>query len=412
MEAFNASEFMARETVPNQWPCDLTDIHPIFRPANFRARVVRHLLQVPLALATQLLLAPQVQTFWHTIVNTDPTYTPATRISQGCFTYSDAQNNPDRILTAAQRERIINALDNLRTRVTFTLRSDVNEVQTVPAPDRNPAIARRPEYFADGVASEVQVGRNMFNQLRDATNSVTSRSTAGDIAILRIRQFEMVVMVAHEVSHSMQYARSGRPAAESHYGRKSAMAETGFEMEERLFGGHPILLYDGPGTTTRSYQYRDQDRNRQSRQDRDGAPRSLRAQRALTVNLPGVLVMFEWPDRNIHNFYASEAGMVHHAHRHLLPEIDMAWRLPLHWLAPIYTKESWKQIRNSTKRRELAPEKELRYYFKSDRRGTVRTPKKVDPDHKVRNGCVRVEKPRGACVIAKRRRRWRLETRD
>lgn len=88
-----------------------------------------------------------------------------------------------------------------------------------------------------GYKSTVEISKSIYDTLADASRK------ADDLPLLIILRFEFAVMMIHELAHLVHNFAFGKLDREPSFG-SSGVVEIGFEVENRLFGGHLCRMYD------------------------------------------------------------------------------------------------------------------------------------------------------------------------
>ncbi|KAK5111840.1 hypothetical protein LTR85_011738 [Meristemomyces frigidus] len=311
-----AAEFIGVETVPEDPGCGLLNsIHPLFGCQNFPG-VFWAPLQRPARLATKMLGAAVLKPLLRTALRGQPTHLQRTYGRNRKYVYAAAT-----IATPVTRAAILDveqALIDLAPMIRFQISDTVDSWATTP--DLTWATPGH-RHFSNGVGSRIRHARSLYDALGDAASTEVIGRNALDWPQLRLLEFDFAVVMVHEVFHAFFNARLGSANWEPFFGN-ATIAETGFEAESRLFGGHICPLYNEPDDAQHEiHPYRFL-----GHPDEGQGP--LSAAR-------GIMVMWEWPERGVVDAYTDQQTI--DCHRSLLPKLDLAWRLPLSYFAQVFT---------------------------------------------------------------------------
>lgn len=345
--AFWRSQFMKTENYPTVAPqADLNNsIHPLFEKRNFKSVNVNwNIIRTPARLATKFLRAEAIQPMFHTILSHHPVLQAGLRTNEdkAIWRYVGPDDQPARKLTRLQTANIDTALAALARMIRFVRDNSVNEGGVTDPDDRMPTDT----YFPHGVGSTIRYAGGTYQKMVDAR-------TRGDWPLLRILQFEFAIMLVHEVCHALFNAREGDVPWEPFF-KNSKVAEVGFEMECRLFGGHIQNLW------------RDADAVYKPAAPAGGAGAGGGA---VPTELGGVMVKWMWPYRELIEKYKRAGDLI--ATRGVMPDMDLAWRIRLPYFTEKFTNDFWddedSEDIGGSGLTKLHPEREVGYFFIENR---------------------------------------------
>ncbi|KAK4543533.1 hypothetical protein LTR36_005428 [Oleoguttula mirabilis] len=172
--------------------------------------------------------------------------------------------------------------------------------------------------------SQITYSRKQYDEL------VKLARSDEDPAYLLVLRWEFAMILAHEAAHALTYGQSfiGKQRHNEAYmdrdPMKAPVAEAGFELEVRQAGGHVARLYHEPEPVdpTRRYRYSN----------------------GTFSAVDGVLVMWEWPYRNLVEHYAASGYPMGCRKEAPFRPLDVAWRTPLRYLEECFQKRHWQQL--------------------------------------------------------------------
>lgn len=134
-----------------------------------------------------------------------------------------------------------------------------------------------------GYRSVIKISKKLYDELAAAYEHPT------DVPNLLWMQTKFAVMLVHENMHAYSNAIFGKLDREPYFGN-AAVAEVGFEIEKRLFGGRMATLYDA-AHVDKQYDVHVYEHN--------GIPSKLR----------GVLILWEYPSQGLLEEYGESGSM-------------------------------------------------------------------------------------------------------
>jgi hypothetical protein len=167
-------------------------------------------------------------------------------------------------------------------------------------------------FFQKGEKSRIYISASMYDTLRDAQGT-------NDIPLLLKLQFEFAVTLVHEIGHALDNLCHGQ-LAWNHFCGDSIVCETGFELENRLFGGHLTMFCEGW-----------EDPKKWNRYHHDGQRSSL----------SGVLVLWEYPYQGAVAAYRDHGSMQTRGELKNIRPLDVAWRVPVTFLQNFFEDTFW-----------------------------------------------------------------------
>ncbi|KAK5111839.1 hypothetical protein LTR85_011737 [Meristemomyces frigidus] len=336
---FHGSIFMETENYSVVAPlADLNNIvHPLFAQLNFKTVPTDWtVMETPARLASRLLEAPALQPMFYTILNSHPVVQGEAvsdeELEDQVHEYAEADDIPDLTLTAAQTRLVNDGLTALAGMIGFVSSTEVDQGAVCDAD----ATRSTDDHFLNGIGSTISYSSADYSRL------VTMQGT-NDWPLLRTTQFQWAIMLVHEVCHALINAREGDVEWEPFFYGKQ-VAEVGFEMEYRLFGGHVDNLYAGDATIRR-YQENTAGQDNGSQ-------------------LNGLMVTWQWPYKEIIAFYERQEHYI--ASRRDMPAMDLAWRVTLPYFTEKFTNAFWDNA-GAADLSLLHPPKDVGYFFKKNK---------------------------------------------
>lgn len=333
------SQYLAEEAAPLDLNCDLKiEIHPCFSRDKFARRIDWRAIEAAARLATHLLYCPSLNRYHYTWLRGAPSNRR----------YQETGSRIGKILFQTDLCDLAAELEEISHMIEYKVSSKHDDYACRPTTRPNAS------FFPRGSNSIIFIGREKYNKLIAALES-------SDMPCLRYRQFELAVALVHELTHAIMNAKFGGDQTWEPYWGNAAVAESGFELESRLFDGRIGLLYED-GTVQEKYQIRRAAAGVRSGRITRRDPANLRNARKSALR--GVLVKWEWPDRAMVEMY-SDDGLTIDFDPERLPERDLAWRVPLSHIGQFFRKAFWQ--RASRNPRLLHPPKTQGYLFEYDR---------------------------------------------
>lgn len=329
-----ASEFVTMEApLPASALGDLSnDILPLFSKANFpdlSAKIYDEVIAPAARLASRLLLHPSLHTMLRTIVAHEPVIAIGENDTNGKPLHRYPANS--RPITDNDIALIKTHLTELAQFVNFESSIDADlpwaagHTDPIQAKDESPTEIVSTTHL-DGLRSRVKYCPKLLALL---TKYTTSLRRTKDYPILLAWRFHFAVQLAHEACHALVFAKDGRRPAfdvEPFFPGKK-VAETGFSVEEALFGGVVSFEWD-----------------RQKPNARGVFRKHFKAEGKVSMFV-GIPVVWDWPATWLVNEYLASgcALWMRQADKARLAKQDVAWRVPLADLARFFSDEFWVQ---------------------------------------------------------------------
>lgn len=308
------------------------DIHLLFQKAQFLDLPNDNfqVLEPSARLASKFLESGTLDKFFHIIFHGSTTFAGKIRkVNSRQYIISDM--DPEVEVAASQIDEVKKGLNQLAKHCHYRITKQVaNQGSTIPL-DQKHRVAR----YSTGCKSEMRISRTDYNKLIKVTET---RST--DVPYLLALQFEMAVLLLHELVHACWYFVNGSEDKNPFFG-DSIINELGFEMENQLFGGHLTRIY-GDETRVKRYKHNEKE--------------SL---------LRGIVALWEWPyqlqaqdyikDKNVDLLYRKEPIEVR--------PLDQAWRVELPFLQQLFTDNFWEDV-SLENSRALRPQRTQGFCFR------------------------------------------------
>lgn len=308
------------------------DILPLFSSANFpdlSAKIYDEVIAPAARLASRLLLHSSLHAMLRTIVAHKPVIAIGENYSKGKPLHRYPANS--RPITDNDIALIRTHLAELAQFVKCEACTDkdlqwaAGRTDPIQAKDELPT-ERVSTTHLDGLRSRVKYCPKLLALLTKYTASL--RRTK-DYPILLAWRFHLAVQLAHETCHALVFAKDGRRAAfdvDPFFPGKK-VAETGFSMEEALFGGVFSFEWDSQKPSTRGV-FRKQ----------------FKAEGKVSMFV-GIPVVWKWPATWLVNEYLASgcALWMRRSDKARLAKEDVAWRVPLADLARFFRDDFWAQ---------------------------------------------------------------------
>ena len=196
-------------------------------------------------------------------------------------------------ITPADRIRIRNLLKALSDNIYYRLDKTIDHALTHSLTDEKVT----DKAFSKGERSRVVIPARMYDSLRKA-------KACKDVPLLLKLQFEFAVMLVHEISHAMDNLCHGQLGWHHFFG-DSVICETGFEIENRLFGGHLTMIFEDWEDPIRWNRY---------------------VHNGQRSSLAGVLVSWEYPYQGVVAAYNGHGGLEKRGDLKSIRPLDVACR--------------------------------------------------------------------------------------
>ena len=232
------SQFMQVETIPRSVTLDdLTNgIHPIFQEAIF-PKDDYYVIAPSARLATRFLESPITLSFLLTLMYHGPlTDLREAREDRGkSYGYSKKDTNTSKIKVRRgvrlEEDRVRRDAGLLEVATMVKFIHDRGLPDGAMSEQERLPLQPPSEWFTNARATKIKYSDALFQKLYNAT------TVSGGVALVLAYRFELALMLVHEVCHALVNAKEGNLSSEPFfYG--SDFAEVGFELEDRLFGGH------------------------------------------------------------------------------------------------------------------------------------------------------------------------------
>lgn len=363
---FWSSRFIQVNSIPQVNLGDLTnDIHPVFQDTKF-PNGDYNIIEIPARLATRFLESPILLSFFLTLAyrgklidlgEEQERYGKLYGYTKADTAKSKMKMRKGRSLKEDVRKRDA-ALQDVARMVRFV--SDTKfDNGAVTVRERRP-IQPASELFPKARASKIRYSDALYQRLYNATR------TTSDAALILVCRFEFAIMLVHEICHALVNAKEGDLGSEPFF-HNSDFAEAGFELEDRLFGGHFSILFDAEND--------DGDNDRGDARVHRYPGRGSRLGR-LSV-LRGVPVIWKWPSRGVIRSYLESGDYIGIRDGVELPERDLAWRLPIEFIAKFFTTAFWDA--HGADPEQFLPPNDVGHFFRIDEGGD-REPQRPRPD--------------------------------
>ena len=239
-------------------------------------------------------------------------------------------------ITPADRIRVRKLLKTLSDNIYYRVddKADAHAITHSLINDKVPD-----KSFSKGERSRVKISVNIYNALRTA-------QCGKDAALLLRLQFEFAVVLVHEIGHALDNLCHGQLTWHHFFG-ENAICETGFEIENRLFGGHLTMVYEGWEDPKKYNRYH------------HGGQRS---------SMSGVLVLWEYPYQGVVAAYGNHGLLQERGELKAIRRFDVAWRVPITFLQRFFEESFWASEFPANKN-ALRPKCSTGYCFRVDRYG-------------------------------------------
>lgn len=324
------SVFVARESpLPATALGDLSNaILPVFRAANFPDVDDYEVIEPSVRLASHLLQHPSLQYMLRTILKHGKLIALGENDNKGEPLHRYPHNT--RNMTAGDLTLIGKSLDELAEFVTFKENPKRSPEHATTVPIKKTKKSHRKENLA-GLCSRIEYSPAL---LQTFTQAAEARVEDQDIPLLLTWRFTFAVQLAHEVCHALVFAKDGRRKEldTDPFFHRATVAETGFTMEETLFGGSPSLLWCDEEPTA------------------EGAIRAYHKGEGELSDLVGLSVVWSLPCTWIVRDYQHHkcALWMREADMDALKPKDVAWRVSMENLARFFDTEFWAQANPPT----------------------------------------------------------------
>ena len=203
---------------------------------------------------------------------------------------------------------------------------------------------------ASGLGSQTRFSSRFYRRLRSAHHE-----RPADQALLLWLRFEFGLMLAHEVCHALVIQTEGDTGWEPYF-HDGLVGEVGYEMELRLFGGKPDILFanetTGEEEGVRILRYT------------DGRDDDL-------SKLHGIPIVWRWPYRSIIDEYKKDKYYMTVRRADQIPDRDLAWRVPVDFFAKFFTDSFWQNDVPGDETNAFRAPKDLGYLFKAKSKGEL-----------------------------------------
>lgn len=308
------------------------DIHVLFQEAQFRDLPNDNfqVLEPSAQLASKFLESGTLDKFFHIIFHGSTTSAGKIR-KVNTRQYVTSDMDPDVEVAAPQIDDVKRSLNQLAKHCHYRIAKEVENQGTTAPLNQTHQIARYPS----GCKSEMRISRIGFDKLVE----VAGKSPI-DVPYLLTLQFEMAVLLLHELVHACWHFVNGSEGQNPFFG-DSIINELGFEMENVLFGGHLTRIYHDEAAVKR-YKHNNK--------------KSL---------LRGIVAVWDWPYQlQAQNYIKDKAvDLLYRKEPIEVRSLDRAWRVELQFLQQLFTDDFGEDI-SLEKSKVLTPQRTQGFCFR------------------------------------------------
>ncbi|KAK3677893.1 hypothetical protein LTR78_001988 [Recurvomyces mirabilis] len=188
--------------------------------------------------------------------------------------------------------------------------------------------------LARGEKSTITIASATFGRLKRAT-----QARPVDVPESLQVRFDFAVLLVHEICHAFLNALEGKSGYEPFFGSKAAIAEIGFEAERSEAGEHGGGCEGGEEVS----------------------------------KLEGIPVCWHWPYEKIVLDYRAQGDFMS-VRAKSLPQLDLAWRVPLGWFGKTFRQGFWDELEGrgeNVDKQGLFPRKEVGHFLKEGKNGDM-----------------------------------------
>lgn len=199
--------------------------------------------------------------------------------------------------------------------------------------------------WSDPRGSRIQISRQLYNRLRDAS----AASDTPDLALRLALQFQLAVTLVHEVFHALVNAVEG-PLQTEPFLWDATIAEMGFEAEAKLFGG-----------------LKEQHFLHEHSEDETADPKPILLHSYIgehrQSHLAGISILLGYPNHSIIDRYSGGAHFMSTRNVGRLPENDLGWRVKMSWVKKLFQNSYWQGLTTQQRRKGLIPPRDVGQFF-------------------------------------------------
>ncbi|KXT08446.1 hypothetical protein AC579_5611 [Pseudocercospora musae] len=360
VDTFYKSKFMKLETYTAKslsLPLLSNNLHPLLSKVDHHMPAsLRPCMAQSLRLASHILQCGALDSFFYTFQSVPRKWQNTDDPDRFGWEFAPEDCDPSKELTPWERSLVQQRLIDLADYVAFQTIDDPNHGAYLREVDWviGTGLPKNTYPGAWGEKSAILISRQRLDELRAAYEA-----EQGDFPCLLYAQFDLAITLVHELAHAYRNLMHGMfdpEGCEPFFG-DSVVAEVGFELEKRLFGGRIERLWpkiDIHETTGEDFSvYCCKHGRTQSK-------------------LAGRLVIWEYPYQILVNTYAGEGNVVDMDVRQgieELRELDLAWKLPVSFFQQFFDDGFWQAEYAEAGLHAFRPEKGTGVCFKLDKSG-------------------------------------------
>lgn len=360
VDTFFKSKFMKQETYTAKnlsLPLLTNDLHPLLSKVNHHMPAsLRPCMTQSLRLASQILRCGALDSFFYTFQSVPRKWQSTNDPDRFGWEFAPENCDPSKELTSWERSLVQQRLIDLADYVAFQTIDDPNQGAYLREVDWaiGTGLPKNTYPGAWGEKSAILISRQRLDELKAAHGAQQK-----DVPYLLYAQFDLAITLVHELAHAYRNLMHGMfdPEGREPFFGDAVVAEVGFELEKRLFGGRierlwpNIDIHETTGQDLSVYCFK-HGRNQSQ--------------------LSGRIVIWEYPYQSLVNTYAGEGNVVDMDVRQgieELRELDLAWKLPVSFFQQFFRDEFWQAQFAATAVDALKPEKDTGVCFKLDKAG-------------------------------------------